>query len=69
MVVNTNWSIDQYRTKFEPADHWDLKKEFMLAHKSLIEEERLICLAQVYVNIEILGCKYPGPVYRQVSIS
>ncbi|KAF2346865.1 XRN-Two Binding Domain XTBD [Trinorchestia longiramus] len=67
MVVDTDWDIDQYRTKFEPTDHWNLKKEFMETHKSLIEEDRLVCLAQVYANIELLGCKYPLPVFRQVQ--
>ncbi|XP_018018459.1 partner of xrn-2 protein 1, partial [Hyalella azteca] len=67
MGVNTDWDIEQYRTKFEPLDHWNLKKEFMETHKSLIEEDRLVCLAQVYANIQLLGCKYPGPIFRQVQ--
>ncbi|XP_018018458.2 uncharacterized protein LOC108674979, partial [Hyalella azteca] len=32
-----------------------------------IEEDRLVCLAQVYANIQLLGCKYPGPIFRQVQ--
>lgn len=67
MVVNTDWSVEQYRTRFEPEDHWNLKVEFIEAHKSLIEEERLVCLAQVYVNMELLGCRYTSPVMLQVK--
>lgn len=67
MVVDTDWAVEQYRTKFEPLDHWNLKVEFMEAHKALIEEERLVCLAQVYVNVELLGCRYPTPVMLQVG--
>ena len=66
--ADTNWDIDQYRTRFEPQEHWDLKKEFMEAHKSLLEEERLICLAQVYVNVQLLGCRYPLEVMKQVRL-
>ena len=56
MEVDTNWDIEKYRTEFEPEDHWNLKREFMLAHKDKFPEERLICLTQTYANIQLLKC-------------
>ena len=55
--VNTNWDIMSYKTPYEPKDHWKLKEAFMNAHKETIAEERLVCLAQVFANMELLGCK------------
>ena len=54
---DTTWDADKYRTKFESDEHWELKKEFIDAHKEAFPEERLICLSQVYVNVTLLGCR------------
>ncbi|XP_069956081.1 CDKN2A-interacting protein isoform X2 [Cherax quadricarinatus] len=68
MSVNTNWDIESYRAPYESGEHWALKQEFMEAHKSRIPEDRLVCLAQVFVNIELLGCRYPDKTMEQVSV-
>ncbi|KAK8728471.1 hypothetical protein OTU49_008965 [Cherax quadricarinatus] len=68
MSVNINWDIESYRAPYESDEHWALKQEFMEAHKSRIPEDRLVCLAQVFVNIELLGCRYPDKTMEQVSI-
>lgn len=57
MSVDTSWDIDSYRAAYESEEHWSLKREFLEAHKDRIPEARLICLAQVFVNIELLGCR------------
>ncbi|MCL4154401.1 UNVERIFIED_CONTAM: hypothetical protein GTU68_032786 [Idotea baltica] len=57
MAIDTNWDIEKYRTKFESDEHWELKREFMVAHKDRFSEDRVICLAQVFVNIELMRCK------------
>ncbi len=53
------------RNKFEPEEQWELKKQFMETHKTLFSEDRVVCLAQVLVNMEILGTTY---VYNLVEI-
>lgn len=58
-VANTDWSIDDYRTRYEPEEHWDLRRCFMEAHQNWIPEDELVCLAQVFVNVELLHCRYP----------
>ncbi|KAL7645763.1 UNVERIFIED_CONTAM: hypothetical protein RMT77_002658 [Armadillidium vulgare] len=68
MGKNANeWDIEECRTKYESAEHWNLKKDFLLAHKDKFEKERLICLAQVFVNVQLMRCRYPDPVMRQVA--
>ena len=66
-MVDGSWDVMKYRTKYEPEEHWNLKREFMESHKDRIDEKRLICLAQVYINIKLLGCSYPPDVMEQVS--
>lgn len=52
-----DWDVDSYKTDHEPADHWQLRRSFMIAHKDRIPEDELVCLAQVFTNIEFLGCR------------
>ncbi|XP_045136663.1 protein SPT2 homolog [Portunus trituberculatus] len=68
MSVDTSWDIESYRASYESDEHWTLKREFLEAHKERIPEARLICLAQAFVNIELLGCKYPDALMRQVEV-
>ncbi|XP_065082542.1 uncharacterized protein LOC135704926 [Ochlerotatus camptorhynchus] len=58
-VANTDWDIDSYRSHYEPEEHWDLRRRFMECHQNWIAEDDLVCLAQVFVNVELLHCRYP----------
>lgn len=55
--MSTDWDIDSYKTDYENIEHWELKKKFMLAHKDKFSEDELVSLAQVFANIEFLGCR------------
>ena len=48
MSVDTTWDIDYYRTAYESEEHWEMKADFMNAHKDRIPEDRLVCLAQCF---------------------
>lgn len=67
MGASGDWDIQSYRSFYESDEHWALKKEFMEAHYETINEDRLVCLAQVYANIELLGCRYPERVMQEVN--
>jgi XRN-Two Binding Domain, XTBD len=54
---NEDFDINTYYNPFEPEEQWELKKKFMEAYKDMFDEARLVCLAQVLVNIEFLGCR------------
>lgn len=58
-VANTDWNIDSYRSHYEPEEHWELRRRFMECHQNWIAEDDLVCLAQVFVNVELLHCRYP----------
>ncbi|KAH8363422.1 hypothetical protein KR084_010025, partial [Drosophila pseudotakahashii] len=62
-----DWEVDSYRTEYESEEHWDLRRSFMVAHKERFEEDRLVCLAQTFVNMEFMGCKYPSETMRLVA--
>ncbi|XP_063705505.1 partner of xrn-2 protein 1-like [Culicoides brevitarsis] len=62
-----NMDVDKYRTFYECDEHWELKRAFMMAHKDRFSEEELVCLAQVFTNIEFMGCKYPAETMQLIA--
>lgn len=56
MNFDTSWDVEKYRNKFESDEQWELRKTFMLTHKHKFAEDKLVCLAQTFLNIEFLGC-------------
>ena len=54
MPININ-DIDKFKKHWEIDKHWEMRKSFILTHHDTIQDEdRLLCLAQCYVNIELL---------------
>lgn len=53
------WDIEKYRREYESEEHWMLRKRFMEKHRDTYPEDKLVCLAQVFTNMELMGCKYP----------
>ncbi|XP_038217838.1 uncharacterized protein LOC119836536 [Zerene cesonia] len=67
MSYNTNWDVEKYREEHESEDHWQLRRAFIERWKENYPEERLICLAQVFANIEFMGCRYPIETMQEVA--
>ncbi|XP_071872575.1 NF-kappa-B-repressing factor [Bombus fervidus] len=59
MSGEDDWDVERYKTEHECDEHWELRRRFLLAHKDKFPEDELVCLAQVFVNVELLGCRYP----------
>ena len=59
MEIGASLDVDKYRSPHEPTHHWELRKKFMEQNKGTLPEERLVCLGQVFANIEFMGCRYP----------
>jgi len=59
MGVDAEWDVDKYLSPHEPNHHWELRKQFIINNKGRFDEERLVCLAQTFANIEFMGCRYP----------
>lgn len=54
----TTLNFEQYRKPFELDDYWELKKEFLEKYHDEFELDRLLALAQIFINIEVLGNTY-----------
>lgn len=68
MSINTDWDVDYYKTDYESDEHWELRRSFMLKHKDKFAEDELVCLAQVFTNVEFMGCRYPEETMRRVGL-
>jgi len=56
--MDEDWDVDKYYNVFEPDEQWEMKRKFMETYKSDYPEQRVVCLAQVLVNVEFLGTRY-----------
>ncbi|XP_013103633.1 uncharacterized protein LOC106084476 [Stomoxys calcitrans] len=63
----TDWDVDSYRREYESEEHWLLRKRFMEMHKNKFPEDKVVCLAQVFTNMEFMGCKYPAETMAMVA--
>lgn len=64
---STDWDVEKYRREYESEEHWQLRKRFMEVHKDKFPEDKIVCLAQVFTNMEFMGCKYPSETMRMVA--
>lgn len=54
--------FERFRHRWESDEHWSMRREFILQHRDRFPEDRLLCLAQTFANMEMLGCVYPAAV-------
>ncbi|CAL8096525.1 unnamed protein product [Orchesella dallaii] len=57
--AENDWNAEECRGDHESEEHWDLRKQFLLQNMGRFPKPRLICLSQVFANMEFLGCRYP----------
>ncbi|OAD54835.1 NF-kappa-B-repressing factor [Eufriesea mexicana] len=62
------WDVERYKAEHECDEHWELRRKFLIAHKDKFPEDELVCLAQVFVNVELLGCRYPKETMQLVAV-
>ncbi|KZC14465.1 NF-kappa-B-repressing factor [Dufourea novaeangliae] len=67
MSSKDNWDIETHKTEHECDEHWELRRKFLLAHKEKFPEDELVCLAQVFSNVELLGCRYPEETMQLIA--
>lgn len=56
--MNSKQLEEKYRNQYETDREWKLKEQFIEAYKDDYDEDRLVCLAQCYANIETMGCRW-----------
>lgn len=60
--------VELLRKSWEMEDHWVLRRDFMIRHRDRIPEpDRLLCMAQLFVNIETLGVKYDEDLMAEIE--
>ncbi|OWR48032.1 partner of xrn-2 protein 1-like [Danaus plexippus] len=59
--------VDSLRTEHESDEQWEVRRSFMMEHKDNFEESELITLAQLFTNIEFLGCRYPQQTMKRIA--
>lgn len=59
--------IDKLRKPWEIEDHWILRRDFLLIHKKRFSRERLLCMAQIFVNVETLGAGYGAEIMEELK--
>jgi len=57
--TDIDWNVEEVRGVHESVEHWDLRKTFLVENMGRFPKARLICLSQVFANMEFLGCRYP----------
>ncbi|KAI1303058.1 hypothetical protein HDE_02359 [Halotydeus destructor] len=62
-----DFDVEAQRKSWEIEDHWELRRDFLKAHKDKFPKNRLLCLAQMFVNVEILGTSYAASLMEEVS--
>lgn len=60
-------NIDELRKPYELPHHWQLRKEFIRIHAGKFDIDRLICLSNVFVNVECMGLTYPDEVMKLIK--
>uniref|UniRef100_A0A182W2N3 G-patch domain-containing protein n=1 Tax=Anopheles minimus TaxID=112268 RepID=A0A182W2N3_9DIPT len=66
-VIDTDWSIGNYRNAHDTISSWELKMLFMQMHKMRISEHELVPLANVFANMVAYGCKYSPALMERVK--
>lgn len=55
--MKPSMDIDALRTEHESDEQWEVRRSFMMEHKDDFDEAELVTLAQIFTNIEFLGCR------------
>ena len=55
--MDETW-VETLRGEHESNKEWAIKKSFILAHAPNYDRERLVCLANCFINMELYGCRY-----------
>lgn len=66
-MSNNNIDFLKYKKAYELPHIWKLREEFLRLYMNKYEEDRLICLSNIFVNVEIMGLVYPSEVMNEIK--
>jgi len=67
MPQEDGFDVESFRRSHESNTEWNLRRQFILAHHSSLEHNRLLCLANCFINVECYGCTYPEQVMLELK--
>jgi len=50
------FDVEKHRNPNETITEWKMRRKFIIAHNDKLTEDRLVCLANCYINVELYGC-------------
>ena len=59
-------NVDRFKKSYELPHHWQLRRDFLLTYSDRFATDRLVCLSNVFVNVECMGLSYPEKVMELV---
>lgn len=63
----TKKDIEDFKKPYELPHHWKLREEFLLLYSDKYDIDRLVCLSNLFINIEIMGLVYPSEVMKEIK--
>lgn len=61
-------NVWDYKKQCELPHFWNLRKDFLLSNsESGIPNDRLVCLSNIFINIEIMGLEYDEKIMNEVK--
>ncbi|VDM44730.1 unnamed protein product [Toxocara canis] len=58
--------LDSLRKEYESDNEWRARRMFLERHCDDYRRARLLCLSQIFININFLGCKYSETLMAKV---
>lgn len=62
-----DFKVEDFKLDNECFSIWRLRRKFLLAHKDKFTTDRLICLANCFINVECHGCRYIPAVIEELK--
>ena len=63
----STFDVDGQRMTHESSTEWRLRRSFLAAHCDKFAADRLVCLSQCFINVQLYGCQYPPAVMHELS--
>jgi hypothetical protein len=65
--LDTFEQFEEFHLPYESDHEWNLRKSFMIAHHDKLPDDRLICMSNCFINVEVYGSSYPPAVMKELS--
>lgn len=59
--------FSKFKKPYELPHHWTLREDFLRLHYGKFDEDRLVCLSNIFINVECMGLSYATEVMDQVK--